>query len=355
MLSQTDSVDEAVAILESLRKDSTATKSSHFHNLILRNLYIFTGSTKYVEEAYDMIKDKKDYQNEKILYLYYLIRISLNNGNTDLALDYIQQGIPHLDACSRLDFKSRFLFAVAETYEKLGNTEKAYEFVSQGIETYSQNVEKDRKILMSLSDQNKINAIQQGRAELERLRQRNQTRIIIITLSVLLCVVVTYFMIRIRTQRQRQAQLQLEYERDYNKLKLESVALIAQEKENLITGIGKMIESLRKNNAIPSEAAQEISNAIKIHLNSDDDRAAFQNLHDLIKPEFANRLRQEFPALTDNNIRFLSYIAIGLSNKEIARIMMINHQSVNNNRHRLKQKLGLNPDDNLDEFIRKYN
>ncbi|WP_118976627.1 helix-turn-helix transcriptional regulator [Taibaiella koreensis] len=73
-----------------------------------------------------------------------------------------------------------------------------------------------------------------------------------------------------------------------------------------------------------------------------------------IHPEFFTRLQQQAAhSLTRLDLKYCSYILMGLSNKEVALRLGIDPKSIRMARYRIKQKLQLDKEDNLDEVIRK--
>ncbi|QJB32143.1 LuxR family transcriptional regulator [Chitinophaga oryzae] len=72
-----------------------------------------------------------------------------------------------------------------------------------------------------------------------------------------------------------------------------------------------------------------------------------------IRPEFVARLQQHAQnTLTRLDLKYCAYILMGLSGKEIAARLHVAPKSIRMARYRLKQKLGLQKEDNLDGFIR---
>lgn len=65
------------------------------------------------------------------------------------------------------------------------------------------------------------------------------------------------------------------------------------------------------------------------------------------------RLRKDYPSLTGADLRLASYIAMGMENKHIARVMSIRPESVKQARWRLRGKLGLAPGESLDDLMRR--
>jgi tetratricopeptide (TPR) repeat protein/DNA-binding CsgD family transcriptional regulator len=71
-------------------------------------------------------------------------------------------------------------------------------------------------------------------------------------------------------------------------------------------------------------------------------------------PGYSQRLINQFPRVTKNEIRLFIFIKIGLENGKIAEIFGISPESVYRNRTRLRQKLGLDGSVNLEHFVRSF-
>ncbi|ETZ22136.1 LuxR C-terminal-related transcriptional regulator [Pedobacter sp. V48] len=70
-------------------------------------------------------------------------------------------------------------------------------------------------------------------------------------------------------------------------------------------------------------------------------------------PIFFDRLQKKAnQALTRLDLKYCAYILMGLSNKEVAIRLGIEPKSIRMARYRIKQKFGLDKEDNLDNFIR---
>jgi len=69
---------------------------------------------------------------------------------------------------------------------------------------------------------------------------------------------------------------------------------------------------------------------------------------------FIKKLKKRFQGLTENELLFCAYLRVNLSSADIAALKDINTKSVNMARYRLKKKLGIEPGQELDEFIRTF-
>ncbi len=75
----------------------------------------------------------------------------------------------------------------------------------------------------------------------------------------------------------------------------------------------------------------------------------FENVH----PQFYQKLDERSANLTKQDKRVLAYIKMRLTSKEIAQLLGVNYESVNTSRYRLRKKLHLTKEEDLDEFIEK--
>jgi len=68
-------------------------------------------------------------------------------------------------------------------------------------------------------------------------------------------------------------------------------------------------------------------------------------------PKFTSRLLAQFPNLTKEDLIFVSAIFINLNTQQLSVILSITPESVRKSKYRLKKKLGLTKNDDLDQFI----
>lgn len=74
----------------------------------------------------------------------------------------------------------------------------------------------------------------------------------------------------------------------------------------------------------------------------------FNNLH----PNFSQLLSERFPNLTKSDIEFCSLLKMNLSNKEIAAMLQISHESAITKKYRIKKKMYVTDDQDFDRIIR---
>ena len=77
----------------------------------------------------------------------------------------------------------------------------------------------------------------------------------------------------------------------------------------------------------------------------------FRENFDLIHKQFFRHLRDAFPNLTANDLKFCAYLRLNLSSKEIVNLTGISIRGVEGARYRLRKKLGLKEGDDLASFL----
>ena len=114
----------------------------------------------------------------------------------------------------------------------------------------------------------------------------------------------------------------------------------------------KAIESVQDEDAKSHirKVLRMVANEINIENNWDQFETHFNQIHQ----DFLVRLRKEYPNLTHNDIKLISYLKLNLSSKEIAPLLNLSVRGVEASRYRIRKKMNLSNSVNLTEFILKY-
>lgn len=114
------------------------------------------------------------------------------------------------------------------------------------------------------------------------------------------------------------------------------------------------LEILTKNHFEDNENAIKILNDIKSELNLKIKTQAWEDFETHFKavhPLFMENLINNFPKLSSGEIKLCALLRLNLNSKEIASILFQNPQSIDIARYRLRKKMNLNRDDNLNSFL----
>ena len=90
---------------------------------------------------------------------------------------------------------------------------------------------------------------------------------------------------------------------------------------------------------------------IDSYMNDKENHELFEKYFNTIHDGFYTRLLQRHPGLTPNEMRICAYIKLNLNTKEIAAYMNISPSSVEIARHRLRKKMELASEVNLQHYI----
>ena len=74
------------------------------------------------------------------------------------------------------------------------------------------------------------------------------------------------------------------------------------------------------------------------------------NLRDIVSP-FAQKLSTQYLNLTNKEVQIANMIKEGLSTKEISNFLNVSEAAINLHRYRIRQKLSLTKEQNLQSFL----
>ncbi len=149
--------------------------------------------------------------------------------------------------------------------------------------------------------------------------------------------------------------LRLQDQLAHKERELASQTVFILQKNKLLSQLKEQIKNIQAANTtgIASDL-KTMSRTIKQNMNFDDDWHRFKLHFEEVHPHFFSKLHKEFPNLNSNEIRFCTYIRMGLITKEIAQLQGINASSVQKTRYRIKKKMDLEKNLNLVDFIAHY-
>lgn len=96
---------------------------------------------------------------------------------------------------------------------------------------------------------------------------------------------------------------------------------------------------------------QKINNLLTNNLNTEDDWKMFLIKFEQKHHNFFRTLKENYPQLTNNDLRLCACLKLNMETKDIASLMNLSVRAVENNRYRLRKKLDLKPTQNLNDFF----
>ena len=150
-------------------------------------------------------------------------------------------------------------------------------------------------------------------------------------------------------------QEQLKQKLDSKNRELATKALHLVNKNEILNSVTKQLDQINvkddpKNASLVRHAKKIIASNINLDEQWEDFKTQFEEVHS----GFFNRLSQDFPTLSQTDLRLSAYFLINLDTKEIAQISNISPESVRKRKQRLREKLKLNSDQNIREILSQY-
>lgn len=203
--------------------------------------------------------------------------------------------------------------------------------------------------------------IQQTRSQLEQNRligEMNAARsrwIIVVTIMGLCIVFGIILTLLIRRDSKRKLQsAQTEKELSQSHIRLKANAIVMQQNDSLIGDLRNIVNRLNESGRLTQADKKNLIVKFSLHKAGSEDRDSFLELSRKIDSEFFKRLKEDYPTITESQLRLASYIVSGLTNAQICRVLNIAGQSVKTARWRLRSKFGLSTSDSLEDFLRNY-
>ncbi|MGB5981293.1 MAG: LuxR C-terminal-related transcriptional regulator [Nonlabens sp.] len=100
-----------------------------------------------------------------------------------------------------------------------------------------------------------------------------------------------------------------------------------------------------------SPPAKELKKIVKKNLSSKKDWISFEEAFNNADKDFFKKIKSIHPNLTTGDLRLCVYLRLNLSSKEIAPLLHISPRSVEIKRYRLRKKMNLEKDVNLNDYI----
>lgn len=111
------------------------------------------------------------------------------------------------------------------------------------------------------------------------------------------------------------------------------------------------IEMILSNEDDINKVKSEIKKSIKLNAINKHEWEVFESNLNQVNDEFIIKLNKKYPKLTSKDIKLCIYLKMNLSSKEIAPLMNISFRGVELHRYRLRKKLEINQEENLNKFM----
>ncbi len=148
----------------------------------------------------------------------------------------------------------------------------------------------------------------------------------------------------------------LRSEVEHKSAQLASNTMAIMRKNNLLSSIKSELDKQKKElgKKMPTQYYNKINKLIESGIEDEHEWEVFEQLYDQAHGDFFQRLKEKYPQLTPSDLRLCAYLRMNLSSKEIAPLLNISVRGVEERRYRLRKRLNLSTNTNLNELIMTF-
>ncbi len=348
-------------------------RGAYFVNIgtVLRKKKEYEGARKYIDSASQIFEEINNAAG--LAYTYgQQAQISFDLGDMHQAMNYALKG-------NAIAIEKGYLNEALETskliqsiYKEKGDYQNALEYAEAGRILLDSINSKSRKthadlFKFELDSFRKTKTIELLEYE-EKLRKLWNKVLVFALIGVagLGVFIVYHFKEKVATNQRLNLQkeemnklkaVQMQSEIEHQKKELDQLSNYVLKKKEFVDRIKDELLSLRNLPHSP-EVMKRINQtfvSLNNHLNMSSDIESLMLEMESIQKNYIQDLKIKFPKLTNNDIQLISFLALGLSSKDIASMIGISVESVHTKRYRLRKKLELNKEDSLESFISDFN
>lgn len=269
---------------------------------------------------------------------------------------------------------------LSDLYVQTGDYKRGYKYLNQYYQlTDSLTGAKVKTQIDEIRWRNEIeqqeyqNQLLQSQYETEQQKNKKQLyAYLAIVISALLIIVLMWFLYKNKAKNMRIIQLennqledqvktkdqlfQLENEKyqlemEIKSRELSAVSIQLLQKNRVFTELDEIIN---ERGSDFEKQVKELRGLVRKNRNQEKDWEQFQEVFQKIHPRFFDTIQQNYPQLSKTEIRVCAYIRINMTNIEISNLLNITYRSLIKSRYRIRVKIGLGTNSNLDEFIQNW-
>jgi tetratricopeptide (TPR) repeat protein len=298
--------------------------------------------------------DNREYDNAANS-LQWAAKTNLVLGNSAAALQQIREAFYWMEKNPEFNYLQNLYRTAEEIYQKAGMKDSALYFgrlymsLHDSIEASIANSRLEISQMKLENERNYYNI-----KSLKEQRQRENTnRNLAIAGIILLAIFAILYLNnkRVKTLHQNQIILeknkQAEMEMAAAKEQLETFTHNLVEKTALIEQLQEQLNSA----SLTTDQQEVLSKLQQATIITDDQWADYKKLLEKIYPGFFQKLKEGFPGITVAEQRMAALSKLKLNSKEIASMLGISLESVRKTRQRLRQRLSISGEINLEEYI----
>lgn len=292
----------------------------------------------------------------------YAANVAINLSNSLIALKQFEDANLVLDSVMRKleekDYRNMFMrlyLQKSSVYHKWGKLDSAYKYLSRGriAQKHFFLDRMDEQIFeMSAKYDLELNEV---KLREERLNTQNKQReniyLLIIIGALIFVLLIAYFIYRLKRKNtfQKEKLSDIEHQILQGQLNFKNKELSTAIAHSV--AYNEVLESVKK--ALSSKNKEDAVNIINANINTEQNWQSFLLNFNQLYPSFFSKLKRKHPNLTESETKLSALLMMNLKSKEISAILNIALSSVNKNRQRLRKKLKLQAEMDINLYLSK--
>lgn len=337
----TGQINEALKFYEIGRKRAIESRMDLWQEIIEANMaeiYVKQNKLDLAKSLFISTIDSlmgKNADNILAFSYLYLSEIGLIENNKNEAFVNLEKSINYLKIVKENKRWLRYYELKYQIELRFKNTLSDLLSCQDSITKYSSLVEDEES--KYISEKYTIEILNENNLLDEKIRQnkKNQTKIYIVLISIIILMIIYLIYLRLIIKIRK-----IEKEKQLSDLKASEL------EKKLMEMVDEMI---KKNNAIEIQSV----NWEEYKLLTKNDWKNFLDTFNTLFPKFIPSINELGIKFTESELRISALIKLNLDTSNIAAMLGISESSVFQSKFRLKKKLGLHVNENLNEYIQK--
>lgn len=358
-------LEEAGRILQKVKKPvGNATYDNGWYivyseNLLLRNNV--SGAKKIVDSLLPIVLQKKD---ESCFYCIVTVSAMIykKSGEFDKAIKYLKIGLNEpLEVGARITLLEQLigLYRLKKEYNLASvYSDSIIVYKDSLLNSVNHELYETNKVKLKIKDYQNDLKINEEKIEAER-----KFFFLLIIFGFIL-VFLIYRSYRLKGIKQKQVRIIAENNERINSLEFDNLNNDIAEKNRKLFAkalymsgrdefIKEATESLLKIPEIKKDPELlKCIGSLEQELNTEDKWGEFIAYFEEVNPEFLSAIKEKHPNLSSNDIRFICYTYMNINIKEISTILNISYDACRIRKQRISEKLGLDKDVSLYDYVR---
>ncbi|HLP53730.1 MAG TPA: tetratricopeptide repeat protein [Fluviicola sp.] len=351
--------------------------SLHYHEKALK-IYRMTGDKKGISHSLMNIGSiyhvRKDYSkaNEhflsglemnraddnklgQIIALNSLGKLLAEQEKNDQAIDYLLAGYDLALQIRSLRYQVETSLLLAQLYENTGDHRRSSQFYGIYAKANTQLMREltsekltDLQVAIATQEQQeKISSLQQS----SKISTQQKGWLLAGTILAIVAGIVTLLLVRKKHRKETET---LEHELMINQSALQEYTRHLLEKNTMIESLQLQLDETTEHSPFHDPRIEQLNELSTARIITDDDWEEFKRRFVLVYPVFMIRMKERFHGITPAELRLASLIVLQLPSRSIASMLGISTESVKKARQRLRKKMELLPEQDLDKYLVEF-